>query len=106
MDPRLWEWLNMPPGELFIRRIALSHKNSTLTLECEAISEKTAKRRAFHLQFVNCRDIRWQALDVHDGESVKALGVYLGEGSHGKPAVLYTGLAEMSVLYSEIHIGE
>lgn len=106
MDPRLWQQLNMSPGELFIRHISLSHKDSTLTLECEAVSNSAAKRRQFRLEFVNCRDIRWQSLDAHSDEMVKALGLYLGEESHRKPAVVYTGAVEMSVLYRSVRINE
>lgn len=105
MDPRLWQWLNSPPGELFIRSIALSHTSSTLTLECEAYSDVYPGGKTFRLRFMNCRDIRWQAMDTHpEGERIQALGMYLGEHSHHRPAVMYTGAVEMSVLYSKVQI--
>lgn len=105
MDPRLWQLLNTAPGELFIRRMWLSHNNNTLTLECEAVNDVYPNGMTFELQFKNCRDIRWQSMSAASiQEHLQALGFYLGEQAHHKPAVVYTGESEMSVLYQELDI--
>lgn len=105
MDPRLWQLVNLTPGELYVQNVKISHIESTLTLECRAFHNTYPKGKAINITFKNCRDIRWQAVDPHAGEeAAQALGVYLGEQQHGKPAVVYTGATEMSVLYNEIMI--
>jgi hypothetical protein len=105
MDPRLWKLLDLSPGALYIQNVHLSHNESTLTLDCRAISDAYPKGRAFQIMFKNCRDVRWQAVDPHANESMpQALGLYLGEEEHHKPAVVYTGSTEMTVLYNELVI--
>ncbi len=105
MDPRLWELLNLPPGSVYIEHVYLSHVGSTLTLNCKAFGEAYPKGKPFQIQFRNCRDIRWEAVDPNAGEeAAEALGVYLGEHAHHKPAVVYTGATEMTVLYNEINV--
>jgi hypothetical protein len=108
MDPRLWQILNTVPGELYIREISLSHQGKSLILDCETFNETHPNGRRFRLTFSRCRDVHWQASNPHpEGDEVaQALGVYLGEELHMKPAVVYTGGTEMSVLYDEIRIDE
>lgn len=105
MDPRLWQLLNLSPGDFYIRNVQLNNGGSTLAIDCTIVNETHPKGKDARLHFMNCRDIRCQVLDpTFREEVVQALGVYLGEQSHTKPAVLYTGITEMSVLYDEIAV--
>lgn len=105
MDPRLWQTVNLTPGELYVQNVKISHVESTLTLECKAFHDTYPKGKNIYITFKNCRDIRWQAVDPHAGEeAMQALGIFLGEHCHGKPAVVYTGATELSVLYNEVRI--
>ncbi len=105
MDPRLWELLKAEPGVLYIREAKFVPKGSQLSLDCEYINNTHPRGRSFELTFKHCRDIRWQVMDpTTNAEAVEALGLYLGEQSHTKPAVVYTGVTEVMVLYSELSI--
>jgi hypothetical protein len=107
MDPRLWEMLNSPPGELFIRRISLLCEGQSLEVECETFNDSHPHGKKFRMVFSNCRDIRWESSDPYmQKPEVQAFGMYLGEELHGKPAVVYTGGTEMSVLYDEVYIAD
>ena len=105
MDPRLWRLLNTEPGELYILDVHVLHAGSTLEIECEAKNSVYPNGKIYRITFKNCRDIHWQAMNPdNDNEVAQALGIYLGEQQHNKPAVVYTGETEMSVLYSEIMV--
>jgi hypothetical protein len=105
MDPRLWQLLEMPPADLYIRRVWLSHEGSTLTLECEAVCKDYPDGRVFQIAFQHCRDIHWQSVGPVNGNvTPQALGMYLGERDHNKPAVVYTGDTEMTVLYHDVMV--
>jgi hypothetical protein len=106
MDPRLWELLNTPPGTLYINNISLSQQGKSVIIDCETFNDAYPNGKCFRLRFSHCRDLHWQASDPMrpDDAAAEALGVYLGEQLHGKPAVVYTGGTEMSVLYNSIEI--
>jgi hypothetical protein len=108
MDPRLWQILDTPPGDLYIRHISLSDHGKSVMVDCEAFNVAYPNGKKFRLTFAHCRDVHWQASDpmAHRDGQMQALGVYLGEERHSKAAVVYTGDTEMSVLYNEIHIDE
>lgn len=105
MDPRLWQLVDLPPGDLYVRHVQLDHETGTLALECEVFYPDYGDSQTFQLRFKKCRGIRWEAMDTDAGEAAAhALGIYLGEQSHTKPAVVYTGANEMSVLYQEVDV--
>lgn len=103
MDPRLWQLLNLPTGSVYIHNIQLSHKNSTVILDCYAQTEMAQKDKPFKLIFTHCRDVQWQAVDPNSGSDiVQAVALYLGEKMGNKPAVVYTGSTEMSIIYDDV----
>jgi len=105
MDPRLWELLSLPPGSVYIRDVRLCHTNSTVIVDCDAVTDADPNGTSFQLTFKNCRDVHWEAVDPYSkDELVQAFGVYLGEEAHNKPAVIYTGITEMTVLYDEVQV--
>lgn len=60
--------------------------------------------------FKDCREMRW---DVHDPEEVQdtfadLIGFHLGEDNHREPALIYTDIFEISLLYGSftIHKGD
>ncbi len=103
MDPRLWQLLNVPPGSVYVNNMNLCPKNSTLTVDCRALSDTYPKGKSFEIQFSHCRDVRWQAVNPGGSdEVVEALGLFLGEEGYNKPAVVYTGGIEVSVYYGDV----
>ncbi|MEL7235463.1 MAG: hypothetical protein AAGK74_13260, partial [Chloroflexota bacterium] len=103
MDPRLWELLRLPPGALYIQNVRLCHEGSTVIVDCTAITDENPRGQNFQINFKNCRNVQWEAMDPYNTEAnVQAFGVFLGEQSHNKPAIIYTGMTEMSVLYDSV----
>ncbi|MEM6283382.1 MAG: hypothetical protein AAF787_14400 [Chloroflexota bacterium] len=105
MDPRLWELLRLPPGTLYIHNVHLQHSESTVIVDCQAITDDTPRGKTFQINFKNCRNVQWEAIDPYSTDkNVQAYGVFLGEQSHSKAAIIYTGLTEMSVLYDSVNV--
>lgn len=64
----------------------------------------------YGMVFKDCREIKW---DVHDSEEVQdpladLIGFHLGKDNHQEPALIYTDIFEISLLYGSftIHKGD
>ncbi len=64
------------------------------------------KRSPYKFVFQDCREIRWEVRSPEDVQESEAdlIDLQLGEGNHRKPAVIYTDIFEILILYGSFRV--
>lgn len=96
--------LGLGPAPSLITALHVSRWGTDVRVVCSYDPQNS--RRPYELHFQNCRRIQW---DVHDAEgaedeSAELIGLLLGEGGHGAPAILTTDIFELQILYGSFHL--
>jgi len=105
MDPRLWELVGLYDADVYIQATTLHEGGSTVMVACHAVNDTFPNGKAFTIIFRECKELQCQVLNPNSkADLVQALGMYLGEANYAKPAVVYTGSAEMHVKYNNVEI--
>jgi hypothetical protein len=93
-------------GELtsLVTQVSLGAWGSQLSLRC--LYDPAGERLPYLVTFHHCQQIQW---NVHELELVAdaeadLIGISLGKGDFQEPAVIYTDIFELSIVYSSFTI--
>lgn len=88
-----------------ISNVEIRRWGSALAIDC---FDDPINRHRYHVMFRNCRELHWShdAMAAMTDTEADVIGLTLGQGEYGEPAILTTDLFDLSVLSDRMDVEE